>query len=236
VKTYSSERASFVKKHCIVNVATGSNNVRGQKRLGQSLRKHGYQGDFLKWTDSYPARSPTHQQVPYAFKFYALMEAIRRGYDTILWLDASFWAVKDPMEVLRVIDARGYALWLCGFSVGQWTKDAALPKLGITREEAFNIPLIMGGAIGISIRDRRALDFTTDMFRYATDGVTFPGAWDNKNQQVSTDPRVRGHRHDQPPISVAAMRRGMEPFGCPYLIAYWTEKIADETVFVCKGM
>ncbi len=224
-----------MKRHCIVNVAVGEGHVRGQERLRASLTYWYYQGDFLAWTDTYPPGSPTHQQTPYAFKFYAIQEALKRGYDTVLWLDASFWFVAEPMKIMNVIDERGYALWLCGFAVGQWTKDGALAPMRIGREESFEIPLVMGGAIGISANSCAAMRFQNRLLAYAGDGITFPGPWSNKNGEASADSRVLGHRHDQPPISVEAQRLLMEPFGCPYLIAYWSPEINPETVAVCKG-
>ena len=226
-------------KHCVVNVATGPSHIRGQDRLRKSFREWKYPGNLLTWTDELPPGSPTHEQAPYAFKFYAIQEAIRQGYDTILWLDASFWAVKDPMLVFKVIDQRGYALWKAGWSPGEWASDRALVQLGVTREEAFGYPLVMGGAIGLSIHDTRAMELQKRMLRYASDGKTFPGAWDNKQQQVSKDPRVLGHRHDQPPLGVESKRLGMEAFDGPYLVAYWLSAHPEpdpRSVLICKGM
>ncbi len=226
-------------KHCIVNVATGGPHVRGQKRLAESLRSFGYQGDFITWTDSLPPGSPTHQAVPYGFKFYALREAIRRGYDTVLWLDASFWAIDDPMKLMRVIDKRGYGLWKAGWSPGEWTSDAALVQLGVTREDAFKIPLIMGGAIGLSTGHSGAMELLKRMIVYTKDGKTFPGAWKNDKKQVSQDPRVLGHRHDQPALAVEAKRLGMEAFDGPLYIAYWLSTHPEpdpRSIFICKGM
>jgi len=226
-------------QHCVVNVAVGPGHVRGQQRLTESLRAWKYQGDFISWTDAYPPGSPTHQSAPYAFKFFALKEALRRGYDTVLWLDASFWAIDEPMKVFRVIDKRGYALWLSGWTTGEWTSDAALKMLRITREEAFKYPLVMGGAVGISKYHAGAMELLKRMLVYAADGATFPGAWDNKRKQVSTDSRVLGHRHDQPPLGVESKRLGLEPFRCPYLIAYWLSAHPEpdpRSVFICKGM
>ncbi len=226
-------------KHCIINVATGGPHVRGQERLRKTLLEKNYQGDIVTWTDEYPPGSPTHQQVPYAFKYYAFQEVIRRGYDTILWLDASFWPVGDPMEVMNVIDKQGYALWYAGWSPAEWASDQALVQMGLTRDEAVNYPLVMGGAIGISIHHPVAMKYIKRILAYAKDGKTFPGAWDNKQQQVSKDPRVFGHRHDQPPLGVEAKRFGLKPFGTPYLIAYWLSAHPEpdpRSIFLCKGM
>ena len=223
-------------KHCVVNVAVGPGHVRGQQRLMESLRVQKYRGDFISWTDAYPPGSPTHAQTPYAFKFFALKEAVRRGYDVICWLDASFWAVADPMIVFREISRQGYALWLSGWTVGNWCKDSALPALGVTREEALKIPLVMGGAVGIDMNNPLGRSLLDQMLRYAQDGISFPGPWDNKERKASSDPRVYGHRHDMPALSVAAHRLGMNIFSCPHLVAYWSETISPNTVLVCKGM
>ena len=67
---------------CIVNVATGR-YVIGQNRL-----RNAFHEDVVAWTDSLPIGCPVHNDVPYAFKAWAIRAARDVGYDLVLWADS----------------------------------------------------------------------------------------------------------------------------------------------------
>ncbi len=69
---------------CIVNTATGIYG-RGQDRLKDSLIKNGYTGDFLFFRNELPPGCPSQEQAPWAFKIFAVKEAINKGYSSILY-------------------------------------------------------------------------------------------------------------------------------------------------------
>ena len=75
---------------CILNVAVGSNHVRGQARLRASLVRNA-RATQLFWTSEWPGE-PHHKQ-PYGFKIDAFDRAADTGRPRALWLDASVWAV-----------------------------------------------------------------------------------------------------------------------------------------------
>jgi hypothetical protein len=92
--------------------------------------------------------------------------------------------------------------------VGNWTSDAALPLLGITREQSFKIPKLATHSLGLDLKTNIARDFLSQWMDAANNG-SFRGAWTNNNHEVSQDPRVCGHRHDLSAASVIADRLGM---------------------------
>ena len=191
----------------IVSVATGYRYLTLQNRLITSVPGEA----FLTWRDAFPPGSPFHTQVPYAFKAYALQEAYRQGFDTILWADASIVARQSLKPLWNEIESKGYWFsenppWNCG----QWTRDGALSQLGITREEAFEIPQIIGGAFGLHMQSGVAREFLRRYLYYAKNTSTFLGPWKNNNGEASEDKRVLGHRHDQTVASVIAHKLGME--------------------------
>jgi hypothetical protein len=225
---------------CIVNVAIGAWHPRGQERLAASLDAVGFNGHRLFYRDTLPSGSPSHTDIPYAFKPHAVAEARRLGFEQVLWVDAAVWAIKDLSPVWAHIDQHGYLFFLNGFTTGQWCADAALGPLGITREESFSYPHMMACVMGFDFRNERTNRFLDEWIARANDGVTFVGAWRNDQQQVSSDTRVLGHRHDQTAASVIAHRMGMQnwlPSQDTFLLYYTDGATPKESVcLLSQGM
>ena len=113
-------------RRCVVNVATGS-YVRGQERLTEKLASMGV--DYVHFRDRLPAGSPSHRDVPYAFKAYALEAAMLQGYTTLLWADACILPVKPLDELFERIERDGYWIGNNGWTNYEWTADSAYPDL-----------------------------------------------------------------------------------------------------------
>ena len=163
------------------------------------------------WINQYPPNSPSHQQAPYAFKYFALKHALDEGYKKIIWLDSICSIKGDTKELISILDNNGYFFPPDGWWVGQWCKDSALEPLGINREESFNIPVLAAKHLGFNFEDKRNIKILED-FKYYIDlnnGETLRGSWTNNNKEVSSDPRVLGHRHDQTVLSVLAWKQSM---------------------------
>jgi len=206
-------------KICVVNFAKGSWYPKGQERIKKTFIKNGYQGDFLFFNNEKQLGCASHQQVPYAFKPFAIKAAFEKGYDIVLWADASIVLVQSFSKVLNHILKHGYMLLRNGWTSGEWCADTALEPLGITREESFTYPHIMACVMGFDTRIERNIKFLNEYYARGKDGVTFKGAWKNNKQQVSKDKRVLGHRHDQTAASIIAWRLGMQEFS-EYLLSY----------------
>lgn len=224
-------------KACLVNVAIGARYPFGQERLVNSFKKFGWPGDYLLYTNQYPVGCPTHQEVPYAFKIHAMEEAARKGYDVIMWADASFWTVASLDPFIHAVETDGHALWIGGYSVGDWCSDNGLRQLGLTRDEAMLLPLFVGGLWGLDLRVERSREFLRLMGVSARD-TTFVGPWDNKEKKASQDPRCLGHRHDQPPMAVHAHRLGMKHRVPRDMFAYYydNQPIVPGVFLVCQGV
>jgi len=187
---------------------------RGIQRIKEALTKCHFKGEFISWEDLYPGGSPTHQQVPFAFKPFCFYEALKRGYQLILWMDSSI-IIKQPLEPLfEMIERDGYLIFQEDHSVGQYCKDDALEPLGITREESFTMPSCSAGVIGLNLADPRSMEFLRQWKERACDGISFSGPkWSGVRgwpRTASQDPRVNGHRHDQTAASVIALKLGMD--------------------------
>lgn len=232
----------------VVNVATGR-YVKGQTRLMTACAAQGV--STVLFRDFLPKGSPSHQDVPYAFKAYALKEAERCNVWTLLWCDACILPVKMLGPLLDRIERDGY--WMCrnGFKNSEWTADSAYPDLFpeyLTEDARLvnaRIEHVVATAFGISLAHERGCAFLNEYYRLASETKAFCGPW--TNAPLDTDSRVftaavhpcgpvttHGHRHDQTAASVIAWRLGFELTSAPDIFAYAGG--ADErTVLVADG-
>ena len=188
-------------RRCVVSLATDHGNYPDAlARMRQSLARAGYDGEIAAWEHgAFPRGCPTHDDVPFAFKPFALDAARARGFDVLLWLDAACVAVRPLEPFFRRIETEGHLLFRNGNRVvGDWSADGALDVLGLSREEARQLPELNTAAIGLDLRDATAAEFQGRWLGEARRGTAFRG---DKSQ----------HRHDQTVAGVLAARLGMKP-------------------------
>ena len=161
--------------------------------------------------------------VPFAFKPYSLAQAREYGAKVLLWLDSSCVAVRPLEPIFEQIERDGYILFTNGRRrVGEWASDAALGTLGLSRDQAMQMPEVNAVVIGLNTSSPLANSFLEMWHRAAHEELAFRGVSDqlrdqkgyedvkgNRGARVSSDPRVRGHRHDQTVAGVLAARLGM---------------------------
>jgi hypothetical protein len=197
---------------CIVNYAEGSWYPRGQARLYRSLLDVGFPqlGDFHAFNArSLPCRP--HSEVPYGFKVAAFNYAAQHGYRLVLWCDASIWAIRPLDGIFAHIEKTGHVLFTGGWNCAQWTSDACLQQMGVTRDESEKMPQYSACVMGLDLSQSRSAEFLQRLNAYAwCQPSCFLGDWRNDHQQVSRDPRCLGHRHDQSVGSIIACQLGME--------------------------
>ena len=238
-----------VKKKCIISLGVGKPVFKlTLQRLEQSLRRVGFNGDFLYWDESLPSGCPDHFEAPFAFKSYCFYIAKQLGYEQVLWIDAPCVAIRKIAPVFQSIEQHGYILFNNNYGqmMGQWSSDAALVKNGISREAALQIPAIPCSVLGLDMNNTRAQQFLEQWHQLMSDGVTAKGtaarikdgdeyqaiAW-NLNNKISSDIRVKGHRHDQTAAGIVAHRLGMLPYS-DYLkdIHYAAKPIKRNTIIL----
>ena len=196
---------------CIVSVGFDGREPYSQyaSELERHARKHGY--STMVWKNQYPDGSPTQQEIPYAFKPFAIKAAIDAGFKKIFWMDCKCYIQEDITQIQNALDTLGYWIVYGGGSVGEWCCDSALEPLEINREDAFDISCIAAKHFALNIENDKAKKFYEEYMRLATenDGIAFKGAWTNDNNKASLDSRVNGHRHDQTCASVLLNRLEM---------------------------
>jgi len=210
---------------CVVSLATADKAYPEYlDRLERSLERVGFAGEFMCWRPgSFPVDCPAHMDVPFAFKPYCLEEAREYGGKLLLWLDSSCVAVRPLEPIFDQIERDGYILFRNGRRrVGEWASDEALGALGVSRDQAMQMPEVNAAVIGLNTSSPLADSFLEGWLQAAQEGLAFRGvrerlrdqedyqdAKGNRGARVSSDPRVRGHRHDQSVAGVLAARLGM---------------------------
>jgi hypothetical protein len=190
-------------KQCIVSFADGTGSYRKKlQRLEQSM-KGNFSGDLLLFTDYKEIGSPRHDEIPYAFKPYAIQKAIDLGYEQILWCDSPIYAKQNIQPVFDHIEEHGYVFFdNIGYSLGDYTNDKTLNHFNITREDSWKIKMIMACCMGFGVvhpMDKIVREAFSKYIRAVRE--LYPGEWDNDDLTESNDRRVKGHRHDQSVMS-----------------------------------
>lgn len=222
-----------VEKACIISVGCGHWYPQGIERLKKSLNYHGWAGE--EFIQTYlPANCPTHQENPYAFKVFAFEEAIKKGFTHIVWLDASFWAVKNPMPLFDYINEHGYFFFKTGYNLAQSCNDEILKYAGITRDEAEKISEAATGIIALNFQHEKAQAFFFRWKEYMEAGM-FRGSRLHAGQ--SKDRRFLFHRQDQSAANLAMHELGMFPSeGGKFEAYYNSDYKGTENIFFIQGL
>lgn len=217
-------------RRAVVSVATGS-YVKGQDRMAAILDAMNV--DRLFYRGELPEGSPSHQDVPYAFKGCALAQAADLGFETLLWADACIYPLKSLDGLFEKIEKEGAWISHCGYSNAEWTADRAYPDLfpsefklhqhmqtlgqsssflDMVRPLNRMIPHVVATSFGVSVNHPVGVNILREYERLAKDTKAFCGPW------------VGGegiqHRHDQTALSVLAYRNNVRLTNPPQYFAY----------------
>lgn len=181
-------------------------------RLSESLRLN-FDGDFLGFVGEATVGAPLHSENPYAFKIYCIQKAIDAGYEQILWLDSSCFAIKNVSPIFYFIKENGYIIQDSGHWLGTWANDKSLNYFGITRDQAMEIRMIgNAGFLGLNMLNPASHEFFNAWKKSMLDGI-FKGAWNNSDKTESSDERCLGHRHDMVCSTAIFYKMGSIPEG-----------------------
>lgn len=225
------------KKPLIISAGIGGWYAKGIDRMERSLIYHGYPGDFLFWRDEYPPGCPSLTDNPYAFKPYAFAEAFRRGYKVVLWLDASFWAIANPMPLFDYILEHGLYFFKSGYSLAQTATDKLLAYAKIeNREDLLEVSEFATGAVGINLDNPHGKEFYGWWSCYCDDGM-FAGHRAH-NDADSKHPLFLHARQDQSAASMILHEMGVKTAGEDedFVAYYQTPYNALKCLFFINGI
>lgn len=184
--------------------------------------------DRIIFRDGWPPGSPSHSEHHYAFKYFAVAEALRRGYRQILWLDAGSQALAPLDAAWVALDREGVLLVAGADTLGHWISDDALAHFGMTRDWAMGVRLSGGCFVGVDLDSPKGAEFFLEWGRLATHTRLFVCTTSREAElkrvmrsvpqsttPASLDPRVQGHRSDEACFSVMASKMGVQlmPYG-----------------------
>lgn len=221
-------------KICIISAGIGGWYPVGVKRLRRSLNEVGFPGDIITWEDQYPPNCPEHNEVPYYFKIAAFDYAFQKGYTHVLWCDASFWAVNDPMPIFDIINEQGYYMFSSGYNLAQTVNDKAVATLALNRDDLEAVTEWATGCIGINIENPDG-NLAYEYWKVYMDAGLSIGSRLHDNQ--SADPRFLFHRQDQSCWSLACYRLGLRnEKGLDHVAYYGTGHNPEKIIFFIRGI
>lgn len=226
-----------IDKAVIVSVGQNSWYGKGVKRLENSLVHHGFAGKTLLYIDELPPNSPTHEEMAYGFKIYAIDEAIRQGANILCWLDSSLWCIKNPHPLFDLISDKGVVGFRTGYNMAETSSDAALNHFGFTRDEAELLPEIASGLCGLRLDNPDGQKVYSLWRESMLLGLSNNSRTHNIND--STDPRMKFARQDQTLWSLAIHKCGLNIDDADF-VAYYnggnTGYNPDKCLFFIGGL
>jgi len=168
-------------------------------RQRKSLEEVGFpMEDYFQFRNYADIESPTHQEVPYAFKPKAIKKVREMGYDIVIWFDSAIYAVKDISEFINHVKEHGQAFFdNIGFTIASYTNDICLKKMRMSRKTAEKHPMIMACLMAFNFTDKKTCKMFDEFYNAAIPEI-FGGDW--------TD-----HRHDQSAMSIILAKNKVKP-------------------------
>lgn len=145
----------------------------------------------------------------YLSKVYSLLDCVdEHNPEYLIWLDATVQLHEPFLEKSKSIMDKDGVMLLCDAMSGRewWTTDRFFDMVDETRED-FKMPEVVGGLYGFKMSHPMGVRFFTTLLEYAEKRDLWFGPcgipWEDPlhssigTPELSLDPRVKGHRHDQ---------------------------------------
>lgn len=207
----------------------------GQDRLNESLKKYNNQDVFFA-NELWIKNEFYFKDCPYTIKAAAISEAIKMGYNQILWLDCSVTLLKPLNDFWKIVDKDGYYFMSGGWNCAQECNDKSLAYFGYTRDEAELIHSLWSCIFALDLRNDKAKQVCDLFLQAAKDGI-FHGSRNHDNQ--STDPRFKHHRQDQSVLSLAFHKVGLNIFHPPQIHMWYagmSKESLETNIFKVQGL
>lgn len=199
-------------KPIIISAGIGGHYVAGIDRLEKSLNYEGWGGDTRFWRNEYPFECPEHGgDGQYNFKPYCFNEVFLNGYKVVVWCDASFWCVRQPMPLFDYVNDNGLYFFKSGYSLAETATDRLLEYAGVKREELVDVSEFATGLIGINIDNPKGKEFFETWHQYMKDGMFGGNRVHDEND--SKHPLFKFSRQDQSAASMVLYKMGITTCG-----------------------
>lgn len=224
-------------KDCLVSFSSGDYYNNKLLSLLDSAKKH-WRGDYLIYSldhkmDNFngikihkglPKGCPSHQEIPYFFKFAIIEEAQSLGYERIVWLDTSMQLAKD---ITPLFGNKGIGVFHnLGHELFKYISDDAMCILNIS--DVSDIPQIWGGALFFDFTNKNTIILFNKIRDYAKMGAF--------NNGGSVRKGFVAHRHDQAIMSVILHNKcNLYPYGMIASKEHFRTKEYGDNVYIIYG-
>ena len=123
------------------------------KKLIDLIRNSDFKGHILYRIGGWPdieGGNLVLAHIPFAFKICFFSEAQRLGYKHALWLDTSVVPINGLNDTFQTIAQQGYFCFITNFPLQNYSNREAIAAMGVTYDEASQIPLYVAGLIGFN--------------------------------------------------------------------------------------
>lgn len=195
----------------IISCGIGGHYPVGIDRLERSLIYEGWGGGMRFWKD-YPEGCPEHGgNGQYNFKVHCFDKVFEEGKKVVVWADASFYAVKNPMPLFDYVNEFGLYFFKSGYSLAQTATDRLLEYAEVSRDQLVDVSEFATGLVGIHIDNPLGKEFFQHWKQYMADGMFGGNRFHDEND--SKDPRFLFSRQDQSNASMILYKMGITTCG-----------------------
>lgn len=187
---------------CFVSVAFGPLYVDQQDRLVKSILEIYLDANLHFYRDALPIGSKPFFDSLYGFKPHAIMEARRKGYTKIVWLDPAMilmGPIDDLLkyEIMAVQDDHKLA---------QFISDQYLSLNELTRNNLMDMPwhLIGGSLLYFDFHSQKTCDIFNSWLLDEMNGL-----FGSQDQQARE--QLQGHRNDETCLAMSIYKHGLKP-------------------------
>jgi hypothetical protein len=177
-------------RNCIVTTTSFTQNERdnendntryyASQKIVQSLEESGFNGYFYLINGGFPNPTGTEMKyvgVPYSFKIFTMLEAQKKGFDKVIWIDSVCTAVNNPQKLFDTLYEQDTLISIIdkdnNFDVMSFEKTIQLLN-ELTKEKIhFGSYYIETVVFGLNLESKIIQKFIEDYYEMVKIGWTF---------------------------------------------------------------
>ena len=188
-------------KKAIVSFATKEYYTKFLDRQINSIKEFAPEATHIYWKDAYPPESRSHAESAYGFKVYAIKEALKRGFEQIIWIDSAFYACSKLDFIWNTLSERGIYVLKDALLLAEHTMPKVINYFGESYESLLSKQWTTtgGSPYGFDFTNPLAVKMFQE-FEKAEKNNTF-GTAEEVTQSSGAGGFCKGHRMDESVMS-----------------------------------
>jgi hypothetical protein len=145
----------------------------------KQLQEVGFNGYYLYFIGGYPNPTGAEIQyvgVPYAIKIFAMLEAQKRGFQKVIWVDSATKPLRDPAPLFERLEKTGAFIhgWPCPDDVWKYVMPQTLQLLKeLTGTDVLKSTYVNSIVFGLKMDTRLAKKFIASYYKMLKLGTPF---------------------------------------------------------------